>query len=223
MLFSYKKYRVIIWTLVGLSTIILSLFFMILSPEKQLPVYQPDMVEAQLVDSSLRHIKRFHTVKDFQMFNQNNQLVTLADYEDKIFVVDFFFTTCPTICPIMTDNMVKLQNRFLDDQGVKFLSFSVTPEIDSVEQLKRYSMEKGVVDGKWNLVTGDRKEIFELARKSFLVVKTTDNPLEMVHTENFVLIDPEKRIRGFYDGTNSKEISQLEKDIKLLKKQYRNL
>ncbi len=194
-----------------------------LSPVKQLPVYQPNMVESKLVDSSLRHIKRFHTVKDFRMLNQNNQLVTLADYENKIFIVDFFFTTCPTICPIMTDHMVHLQNRFLEDQQVKFLSFSVTPEIDTVEQLKSYSMEKGIIDDKWNLVTGDRKEIFELARKSFLVVKATHNPLEMVHTENFVLIDPEKRIRGFYDGTNQREISQLEKDIRILKKEYRKL
>ncbi|MCY4254391.1 MAG: SCO family protein [Flavobacteriaceae bacterium] len=221
MLFSYKKYRIIIWTLVGLSTLIISLFFMMLSPEKQLPVYQPKMVEVQLVDSSLRHIKRFHTISDFQMFNQNNQMITLTDYENKIFIVDFFFTTCPTICPVMTGNMVKLQNQFLDDQQIKFLSFSVTPEIDSVEQLKRYSVEKGVVDDKWNLVTGDRKEIFELARKSFLVVKTTDNPLEMVHTENFVLVDPEKRIRGFYDGTDSKNIKRLEKDIKILKREYK--
>ncbi len=220
-MFSYKKYRKIIWTLVGLSTIILSLFFVMLSPEKQLPVYQPSMIEAQLVDSSLRHIKRFHTVSDFQMLNQNNQRITLADYENKIFIVDFFFTTCPTICPMMTDHMFKLQNQFLDDQQVKFLSFSVTPEIDSVEQLKRYSIEKGVVDDKWNLVTGHRKEIFELARRSFLVVKATENPLEMVHTENFVLVDPEKRIRGFYDGTDAKDIRRLEKDIKVLKKEYK--
>ncbi len=179
------------------------------------------MVEAQLVDPSIQHIKRYHRVKNFEMRNQNNQLVSLADYDNKIFVVDFFFTTCPTICPIMTANMAKLQNEFLDDEQIKFLSFSVTPEIDSVQQLKRYSVEKGVVDRKWNLVTGDRKDIYELARKSFLVVKSTDDPLQMVHTENFVLIDPDRRIRGFYDGTNIKEINQLEKDIKNLKKQYK--
>ncbi|MCY4562678.1 MAG: SCO family protein [Flavobacteriaceae bacterium] len=221
MLFNYKRYRVLIWTLVCLSAIILFLFYVLLTPDKQLPIYQPNMVEAQLVDPSIQHIKRYHRVKNFEMRNQNNQLVSLADYDNKIFVVDFFFTTCPTICPIMTANMAKLQNEFLDDEQIKFLSFSVTPEIDSVQQLKRYSVEKGVVDRKWNLVTGDRKDIYELARKSFLVVKSTDDPLQMVHTENFVLIDPDRRIRGFYDGTNIKEINQLEKDIKNLKKQYK--
>ena len=140
------------------------------------------------------------------------------DYENKIYVADFFFTTCQTICPIMTDNMHQIQEKLKSDNDVMLLSHSVTPEIDSVAQLKKYALIKGVNDEKWNLVTGDKKQIYELARKSYLVAK--DDPeyeFDLIHTENFVLVDTKKRIRGFYDGTNSEDIQQLLKDIEILK------
>ena len=121
----------------------------------------------------------------------------------------------------MTGNMVFLQNE-LSEQDVMFASFSVTPEIDSVEVLKKYAIEKGVNDRKWNLMTGDKKQIYNLARKSFLVVK--DNPQmgshDMIHTENFVLVDKEKRIRGFYDGTKIEEMNKIISDIKILQDSY---
>jgi len=105
---------------------------------------------------------------------------------------------------------------------VMLLSFSVTPQIDSVPQLKKYAIEKGVVDSKWNLLTGDKKEIYTLARKSYLAVKEDGDggPYDMIHTENFILIDPEKRIRGFYDGTDFQAMEALLSDIQLLKKEY---
>ena len=121
----------------------------------------------------------------------------------------------------MTGNMVFLQNE-LSEQDVMFASFSVTPEIDSVEVLKKYAIEKGVNDRKWNLMTGDKKQIYNLARKSFLVVK--NNPQmgshDMIHTENFVLVDKEKRIRGFYDGTKMEEMNKIISDIKILQDSY---
>ncbi len=121
----------------------------------------------------------------------------------------------------MTGNMVFLQNE-LSDQDVMFASFSVTPEIDSVEVLKKYAIDKGVNDKKWNLMTGDKKQIYNLARKSFLVVK--NNPQmdshDMIHTENFVLVDKEKRIRGFYDGTKMEEMNKIISDIKILQDSY---
>jgi protein SCO1/2 len=112
----------------------------------------------------------------------------------------------------------------LDDSQVKLLSFSVTPQIDSVAQLKRYAIEKEVNDQKWNLVTGDKKEIYTLARKSFLAVKEDGDggPFDMIHTENFILVDPEKRIRGFYDGTDIKAMEELLQDITTLKQEYPN-
>ena len=152
--------------------------------------------------------------------NQNGDTITNEDYKDKIYVADFFFTTCVTICPIMTDNMVEIQKALKEDQEVLLLSHTVTPEIDTVAQLKRYAKKKGVDDSKWNLVTGDKRTIYELARKSYLAAKDAPyNKYDLVHTENFVLVDKERRIRGFYDGTNPKAIEELLEDIEILKKE----
>jgi protein SCO1/2 len=174
-----------------------------------------------VVDTTLQHIKKYHTIANFSLTNQNGKTITQEDYKDKIYVADFFFTTCQTICPIMTDNMVTIQERFKTDTTVMLLSYSVTPEIDTVAQLKRYSIEYEVDDDKWNLVTGDRKQIYDLARKSYLAVKDLPDsqPYGMIHTENFILVDTHKRIRGIYDGTNTEEIEKLLQDIKILKRE----
>ena len=195
-----------------------------LKPEKRLPVYQPSMVNPELVDSTLVYVKKYHSIADFKLINQNGDTISQADYADKIYIADFFFTTCPTICPVMTANMADLQQIIKDDDEVMLLSHSVTPEIDSVPQLKKYALEKGVIDVKWNLVTGDKKQIYELARKSYLAVLTDGDggPYDMIHTENFILVDKERRIRGFYDGTSSEEVAQLLEDLKVLKSSYRN-
>ena len=195
-----------------------------LKPEKRLPVYQPSMVNPELVDSTLVYVKKYHSIADFKLINQNGDTISQADYADKIYIADFFFTTCPTICPVMTANMADLQQINKDDDEVMLLSHSVTPEIDSVPQLKKYALEKGVIDVKWNLVTGDKKQIYELARKSYLAVLTDGDggPYDMIHTENFILVDKERRIRGFYDGTSSEEVAQLLEDLRVLKSSYRN-
>lgn len=220
----YQKYRLFILTFGGVSLLTLVLFYQALKPEQRLPIYQPAMVNYELVDSTLQHQKKFHRIADFNLRNQNGQWVSQKDYQNKIYVADFFFTTCPTICPVMTKNMVAIQQAFANDPQIKLLSHSVTPEIDSVAQLKKYALEKGVNDQKWNLVTGDKKQIYELARKSYLAVKEDGDggPFDMIHTENFILIDPDKRIRGFYDGTNSLEIEQLIRDVSSLKTEYSN-
>lgn len=195
-----------------------------LKPEKRLPVYQPSMVNPELVDSTLVYVKKYHSIADFKLINQNGDTISQADYADKIYIADFFFTTCPTICPVMTANMADIQQIIKEDDEVMLLSHSVTPEIDSVPQLKKYALEKGVIDAKWNLVTGDKKQIYELARKSYLAVLTDGDggPYDMIHTENFILVDKERRIRGFYDGTSSEEVAQLLEDLKVLKSSYRN-
>ncbi len=195
-----------------------------LKPEKRLPVYQPSMVNPELVDSTLVYVKKYHSIADFKLINQNGDTISQADYAGKIYIADFFFTTCPTICPVMTANMADIQQIIKGDDEVMLLSHSVTPEIDSVPQLKKYALEKGVIDAKWNLVTGDKKQIYELARKSYLAVLTDGDggPYDMIHTENFILVDKERRIRGFYDGTSSEEVAQLLEDLKVLKSSYRN-
>lgn len=213
-----KKYRFLIGFFVVLAIVFLSIAIQLLTPAKSLPIYNPSMVNPEMVDSTVQHIAKYHTIADFSFVNQNGKTITQKDYEGKIYVADFFFTTCPTICPIMKDNMVILQNAIKDMDDVKLLSHTVMPHIDSVPVLKAYAVEKGVMDDKWNLVTGDVKDIFFIARKSYLAVKTeTQGEMyDMVHTENFVLVDQKRRVRGFYDGTNLEEINRLMEDIKFL-------
>ena len=217
-----KEYKFFLTTLAIISAVILTLFYNALKPQEKLPIYQPAMVNYELVDSSLQHIKKYHKIAPFSLINQNGLNITDNDYSNKIYVADFFFTTCPSICPKMTANMGLIQEDIRTDNQVLLLSFSVTPEIDSVAQLKRYAIEKGVVDSKWNLLTGDKKEIYELARKSYLAVKTSGDGggHDMIHTENFILVDPEQRIRGFYDGTDTTAMDELLSDIRVLQEEY---
>ena len=205
------------------STAIISLFYTILKPIETLPIYQPAEVNEKLVDSSIIHVSKYHKISDFMLTNQNGKEITQANYKDKIYIADFFFTTCQDICPIMTKNMYQLQEELKNDNEILLLSHTVIPEVDTVEQLKKYAIENNVDDSKWNLVTGDKKQIYELARKSYLAVEDSNfNEFDMIHTENFMLVDKEKQIRGFYDGTNSDEINRLLKDIKILKQSYNN-
>ena len=203
------------------STATISLFYTILKPIETLPIYQPAEVNEKLVDSSIIHVSKYHKISDFILTNQNGKKITQADYKDKIYVADFFFTTCQDICPLMTKNMYELQEELKNDNEILLLSHTVIPEVDTVKRLKEYAIENNVDDSKWNLVTGDKKQIYELARKSYLAVEDSEfEKYDMIHTENFMLIDKEKQIRGFYDGTNDKEIEKLLSDIQILKKQY---
>ena len=217
-----KRYIPIIITMIAFSVFVVSSFYYLNRPQKTLPIYSPSMVSKELVEENIQYIKKYHKIKDFTMINQNGEIITQEFYDNKIYVADFFFTTCPTICPIMTENMGYVQEKTINDSEILLLSFSVTPEIDSVQQLKKYALEKNVLDSKWNLVTGNKKDIYNLARTSYLVAKNDGDggKYDMIHTENFVLVDKEKRIRGFYDGTNTKEMDQLLNDIKLLKNSY---
>jgi len=222
MQFFFKKYKIFLRVLFGVSTIILALFYGALKPKKVLPIYQPSMVNYELVDSTLQHVKKYHKIAPFSFENQNGKTITQDDYEGKIYIADFFFTTCPTICPKMTANMGSIQEEILNDSTVMLLSYSVTPKIDSVPQLKKYAIEKGVNDEKWNLLTGNKKEIYTMARKSYLVVKEDGDggPYDMIHTENFILVDPKKRIRGFYDGTDTLAMRELLIDLEILKDEF---
>lgn len=186
--------------------------------KKQLPIFNPTDFNSKLVDKSVRKVSKNHTVRDFNLINQNGANITSEDYQNKIYVVDFFFTRCPSICPIMTDNMLQIQKEFIKNNDIMLLSISVTPELDNVEVLKNYAVEKGVIDAKWNITTGSKKHIYELARKSyFAVLEQGDGGLQdFIHTPNFILVDKKKQIRGIYDGTEEKEISRIIDDINIL-------
>jgi protein SCO1/2 len=220
----FARYKLFAITFLTIASVIMWLFYNALQPQKTLPVYQPADFNPELVDPEISHVKKYHTVADFALINQNGDTITQKDYAGKIYIADFFFTTCPTICPVMTENMVYLQEQLITDPEVLLLSHSVTPEIDSVPRLKEYALKKGVVDSKWNLVTGDKPQIYNLARKSYMAVKTDGDggPFDMIHTENFVLVDKERRIRGTYDGTKREEMDRLLEDLGILKANYRN-
>lgn len=218
----FKKSLPLTIIMLVFSVFMISAIYSILKPEKRLPVFNPVDVNPRLVDQSLLHINSNHKIGDFSLINQNGKVITQEDYKDKIYVSDFFFTTCQTICPIMTHNMAKIQKEFSEDDSVMLLSHSVTPEIDSVTVLRDYADRKGVVDVKWNVTTGDKKHIYELARKSyFAVVDEGDGGVQdFIHTENFILVDKKRQIRGYYDGTQDEEMDRLITDIKTLQKEY---
>ncbi|PRP67890.1 SCO family protein [Nonlabens agnitus] len=217
----HNKWRILF--MVVLCGGILAAFQYALTPDRQLAVLQPDQFDPSLVDDSMLFVKKYHKIAPFKLINQNGDTITQADYQNKIYVADFFFTTCPSICPVMTKNMTMLQEEFKNDPEVLLLSHSVTPEIDSVQVLREYADRKGVIDAKWNLVTGDRKQIYDLARKSYLAAKKNKYGGEnaMIHTENFLLVDKEGRLRGrSYDGTDEEDIKALIEDIYVLKESY---
>lgn len=203
--------------------IIITLFYFVLKPVKTLPIYNPSMVNPEMVDSTVQYISKYHTVADFSFINQNGKTITQKDYEGKIYVADFFFTTCGSICPKMTSNLVEVQKAIAANPKVLLLSHTVFPETDNVAVLKAYAIKNGVDDSKWNLVTGDKKAIYTMARKSYLAVKLgkPSELYDMVHTENFVLVDTKRRVRGFYDGTNKEDIKRLIEDINWLSEESR--
>ena len=183
--------------------------------EDTLPIYQPYDINPALVDTTLMHVDD-HQILDFTLVNHLGDTVSLADVKGQILVVDFFFTRCTTICPVMSSNL-KLLHDVLPE-GVRILSHSVTPVADSVSVLKSYAEKYTADASKWWFMTGDKTEVYNLARKSYFscLDKGDGGYQDFIHTENVVLVDTQGRLRGFYDGTLSNEISQLYRDIQFL-------
>ncbi|WP_298327657.1 SCO family protein [uncultured Dokdonia sp.] len=190
------------------------------SRTEYLPYYNEKSFTPNWIVPRSEEEKDFHKIPDFTLTNQLGETITQKTFDNKIYVTDFFFTVCPGICPQMADNMFKVQEAFKDDPNVVLLSHSVMPTSDTVEVLKKYAENNGVIDNKWHLVTGDKKDIYSLGRDFYFVEndlgeeKTID---DFLHTENFLLIDSNKHIRGIYNGLNRSSIAQLITDIKALK------
>lgn len=171
------------------------------------------------VDMEGRKLKD-HVIQDFKLINQDGQIVSTGNWKDKIVVADFFFSHCPSICPAMTNNLKKVQETFRKNDGdILINSFTVDPLRDSATHLKSYSMRMQIDNSNWHFITGDKKEIYRLARNSFMIVATDGDggPEDFIHSEKLVLIDRHKRIRGYYKGTSDSETEQLINDIKKLK------
>jgi protein SCO1/2 len=164
----------------------------------------------------------YHTVKNFSFINQDGKTVTQKNFEGCVYVTDYFFTTCHSICPIMSTQMERVAEKFKGNPEVKILSHTVDPEIDTVQQLKAYAIKHNADAKQWMFVTGDKKALYDMARTSYLLNADEGNggPDDFIHTQNFALIDKDKRIRGFYDGTDTTDMGQLLKDIDLLLKEY---
>ena len=189
---------------------------------RTLKIYNPAEINPKLVDESKRSVFRNHRIADFNLTDQNGNEFTQENLEGKIYVTDFFFTTCPSICIDMSKHLMTVQDEFENDEEIVIVSHTVQPEVDSVPVLKEYAERHDAIENKWIFLTGDKRKIYDLARKSYFAVTTEGNgdETDFIHTENFVLIDKEKRIRGFYDGTSEKDVQNLIDDIYVLKREY---
>jgi protein SCO1 len=165
----------------------------------------------------------YHTIPPFRFVNQDSAVVTNETYKDKIYVADFFFTKCPTICPIMKTQMLRLYDEFKNDPEVMILSHTIDPEYDNVATLHDYAERLGVEDNKWNFVTGDMDEIYAIAEKGYFTRASVDEtvPGGFLHNGAFLLIDKKQQVRGQYDGTKEDQVDRLIADIKRLKEEYK--
>lgn len=185
-----------------------------------LPFYNDPSFTPLWLEEGSSELKDFHQIPAFSLTNQLGESITEQDLDGKIVVADFFFTTCPGICPKMTRNMQLVQEAFESDTEILLVSHSVTPEIDSENVLYKYANNHGVIKSKWHLLTGDRELIYQLGRQSYFVEEDLGlpkNEMDFLHTENFVLLDKQRRIRGIYNGLNKRSVQQLITDIKTLK------
>jgi len=193
--------------------------YQILKPKPRLPIYNPTDLNPAVVDDDLERVGRGHRIGNFDLYDQWGNRVDSSLLEGKIYVADFFFTTCPTICIDMGQNFQKVQEAYLDEDRFALVSHTVMPEVDTVEVMRAYGERMGAVKGKWHLLTGEKRELYRMARRQYFAVMepgTSFDEHDFIHTENVILVDEKKRIRGFYDGTNDLQMEQLIRDIQIL-------
>jgi len=189
---------------------------------QSLPIYSPSQINPELVDISKQSVKKDHHIANFELIDQDGNTFTQDKIEGKYYVTDFFFTNCPTICPDMSGQLQRVQEEFALLEDFMILSHSVQPEVDSPAVLLDYASRYGADLNQWVFLTGDKKVIYDLARKSYFAAVTEGDGgvNDFIHTENFVLVDKKKRIRGFYDGTSEQSVDQLIRDVKILSREY---
>ena len=217
------KLRIVLFFLLVCAAITIA-YVMTLDQQsvKTLPIIQPKDVKKEMVDPELLQIGMGHRIGDFTLLNQYGESITLEKVKGNVFVAEYFFTTCGTICPKMTEQMTRVQEQFRGNDKVKILSFTVNPDYDTVQVLLEYAEKYGAEKEQWYFLTGSKEELYRLARKSFFVLKPAeainlgDAGSDFIHTNNFVLVDQQLRIRGYYDGTSISEVNELMEDIELL-------
>lgn len=217
----------IIFLVVFSAACIVLIYFMSLPEEKPLPVINPVDLEYGLVDTTVLQGQTGygHKIGDFQFLDQYGRNIGSKDVKNKVYVAEYFFTTCTSICPIMNSQMQRVQEAYQRENDVKILSFTVNPSVDTVEQMHRYAIEHGAIKDKWYFLTGTKEDLYGLARKSYFVLKPAeaqnlgDAGSDFIHTNNFVLVDKQSRIRGYYDGTSVTSVDSLIHDISRLLKE----
>lgn len=233
------KYRILIFSLIVITGIVVAGVINMnhfsddpesginRNPNNRLRVINPSDVNPKLVDPSLQDVNEDHHISDFSFVNQLGDTISRSDVSGKIYVTDFFFTTCAGICPKMTTQLKRVHQEFMDDPNFMILSHTVNPSIDTVETMYAYAERFEANHEKWWFLTGAKQDLYIMARKSYLVVPDKADPdfehggeSDFLHTENFALIDPDGRIRGMYDGTNPAEVDELIRDVYDLKKEY---
>jgi protein SCO1 len=217
--------RIFFLGLLLLVCIPIAYYFTSSKKDKPLPIINPIDVNEEMVDPELLRLGFGHQIGSFSFRNQDGNTISTQEMKGKIAVVEYFFTTCKSICPIMNQQMQRVNVAFKGDKDVRIFSFTVDPETDDVAQMKKYANSHQATSGKWHFLTGKKEDLYALARKSFFVLKPAeaqnlgDAGSDFIHTNNFVLVDKQLRIRGYYDGTSVKEVNQLISDIKRLQKE----
>lgn len=203
-----------------------SVFYLVLTKGKHnfihLPYYGPTETITKTVEGKEREDTVYHSIPPFKFINQMGDSVSDMDYEGKIYVADFFFATCKDVCLKMSDQLCRVQEKFRNNDTILILSHTVNPDQDSVPVLAAYARKMNADNKKWNFVTGDKKQIYDIARNGYFITAMDGDggPGDFIHSEKLVLVDKEKHIRGIYDGTSSSEVSNLLEDIDVLLAEY---
>lgn len=214
----YKLIFLAVFFIVGVSIT----YYMSTNKPRKLPVYNPIDLNEEVVDPTMLRVGYGHHIGAFSMKNQKGSTITEAEVKGKVHVAEYFFTHCQSICPIMTVQMERVHRKFKKNNNVKLLSFTVDPENDTIQRMQWYANKHHATGNNWHFLTGDKTALYELARKSYFVLKPAearnlgDAGSDFIHTNNFVLVDRKLRIRGYYDGTDPKEVDQLMIDLELL-------
>jgi len=189
---------------------------------EKLPILGIPEVVAKEINGKIVPDTIYHSIRPFSFVNQEGSVITNESFDDRIYVADFFFTSCPSICPVMKTQMLRVYERFIDEPDVLFLSHTIDPVHDSVAVLKDFAERLNVSPDKWHFVTGDKGKIFEIAQVSYMSVAAEDGnaPGGYIHSGRFLLVDKERRIRGAYDGTSAEDVSTLITDINVLLAEY---
>lgn len=190
--------------------------------EENLPIMGRKEITEKEVNGEMIADTVYHQIGDFSFINQDSVEVTHDTFKNQIYIADFFFTSCPTICPIMKTQMLRVYDTIQNIDDVKILSHTIDPEYDTVALLKDFAERLGVSSDRWHFVTGEQQKIYEMGQRSYMVTALEDSnePGGFVHSGAFILVDKERRVRGLYDGTKVDQVDRLIRELAVLRREY---